>query len=79
VADEMGYSPAMLNILVPNLTRTMVANIFATEVNDWPALLRALNETGEQFRKGKITVQGARTMAGQMDGVPVATATGMNR
>ena len=69
----------MLNILVPNLTRTMVANIFATEVNDWPALMRALYETGEQFRKGKITVQGARTMAGQMDGVPVATATGMNR
>ena len=79
VADEMGYSPAMLNILVPNLTRTMVANIFATEVNDSPALLRALTETGEDFRKGRIKVQGARTMAGHMDdGVPVATATGMN-
>jgi len=74
VADEMGYSPAMLNVLVPNLTRTMVANIFATEVNDWPALLRALNETGDQFRKGKITVRGATTMAGQPDGVPMAAA-----
>jgi hypothetical protein len=72
VADEMGYSPAMLNVLVPNLTRTMVSNIFATEVNDWPALLRALTETGDQFRKGKITVRGATTMAGRPEGVPVA-------
>ena len=72
--------PAMLNMLVPNLTRTMVANIFATEVNDSQALLRALNETGEQFRKGKITVQGAsHRRGGKMDGVPVATAAGMNR
>jgi hypothetical protein len=77
VADEMGYSPAMLNVLVPNLTRTMVSNIFATEVNDWPALLRALTETGDQFRKGKITVRGAATMAGRPDGVPVAAANGI--
>ena len=52
LADEMGYSPAMLNVLVPNLTRRMVANIFATNIDDWPALLRAMEKTGDEFRQG---------------------------
>jgi hypothetical protein len=54
LADEMGYSPVMLHILVPALTRRMVQNIFATHLDDWPALLRALRETGEEFRMGKM-------------------------
>jgi hypothetical protein len=44
----------MLNSLVPRLTHRMVAKIFATHLEDWPALLRALRETGEEFRLGKI-------------------------
>jgi hypothetical protein len=54
LADEKGYAPAMLNILVPELTRRMVANISATSIDDWPALLRAMQQTGEEFRAGKI-------------------------
>ncbi len=54
MADEMGYPPVALNLLVPELTREMIARIFATELEDWPALLRAMQETGEEFRKGKI-------------------------
>ena len=54
LADEKGYSPVMLNRLVPELTRRMVEKIFATEFEDWPALLRATRETGEEFRQGKI-------------------------
>jgi hypothetical protein len=54
LADEMGYSPAMLNRLVPELTRRMVEKIFATEFEDWPAILRALHETGAEFRQGKF-------------------------
>jgi hypothetical protein len=54
LADEKGYSPVMLNRLVPELTRHMVANIFATDIEDWPALNRAMKETGEEFRQGKI-------------------------
>jgi hypothetical protein len=42
--------------LVPELTRRMVENIFATEVEDWPAILRAMRETGEEFRQGKIAL-----------------------
>ena len=54
LADEMGYSPVMLNRLIPELTHRMVAKIFATNLEDWPALLRALRETGDEFRLGKI-------------------------
>jgi hypothetical protein len=54
LADEMGYSPAMLNRIVPELTRRMVAKIFASHFEDWPAVLRAMRETGEEFRQGKI-------------------------
>ena len=63
LADEMGYSPVMLNVLVPALTRRMVVNIFASSIDDWPALFRAMQETGDEFRKGKITVVGASTVA----------------
>lgn len=54
LADEMGYAPAMLNQLVPELTRRMVEKIFATDQEDWAALLRATRETGAEFRQGKI-------------------------
>jgi len=54
LADEMGYSPVMLNRLAPELTRLMVAKIFATDMEDWPALLRAMQEAGEEFRQGKV-------------------------
>ncbi len=65
LADEMGYSPVMLNVLVPTLTRHMVSNIFASNIDDWPALLRAMEQTGEEFRQGKITVQVAKMTSQQ--------------
>ena len=55
LADELGYSPAMMNRLVPELTYRMVEKIFATDFEDWPAMLRAMRETGDEFRRGKIT------------------------
>jgi hypothetical protein len=54
LADEKEYSPVMLNRLVPELTRRMVEKIFATDLEDWPALLRATRETGDEFRQGKV-------------------------
>jgi hypothetical protein len=55
LADEAGYSPVMLNHLVPVLTRKLVEKVFATDFEDWPALLRAMHETGQEFREGKLT------------------------
>jgi hypothetical protein len=54
LADESGYPPVMLHLLVPKLTHRMVEKISATDLEDWPALLRALRETAEEFRQGKI-------------------------
>ncbi|HEX3371383.1 MAG TPA: hypothetical protein VHS08_02635, partial [Candidatus Acidoferrales bacterium] len=54
LADEMGYSPVMLNILVPELTRRMVEQTFASHLEDWSAILRAMRQTGDEFRQGKI-------------------------
>jgi hypothetical protein len=64
LADEKGYPPVMLNRLIPELTHRMVEKIFATDFEDWPAMLRAMRETGEEFRQGKIassTIVGAKT------------------
>ena len=83
LADEKGYSPVMLNRMVPELTRHMVSNIFATDIEDWVALNRALKETGEQFRQGKIAVpqvtEAAATpvVTGRLEQSPaVSTPTG---
>jgi hypothetical protein len=54
LADEKGYSPVTLNVLVPELTHRMVEKIFASDFEDWPAMLRAMRETGEEFKQGKI-------------------------
>ena len=56
LADEHGYPPVLLNRLVPELTRVMIGKIFATDFEDWPALLRAMHETGEDFRSGKVAL-----------------------
>lgn len=68
LADEMGYSPVMLNRLVPELTRRMTAKIFATDLEDWPAMLRAMREAGDDLRQGKITsLPAANTTALRQD------------
>ena len=59
IADEMGYPPVEMNLLVPELTRNMISNIFASNTDDWPALLRAMQATGKEFRTGKIDHQTA--------------------
>jgi hypothetical protein len=63
LADEMGYSPVMLNRIVPQLTRRMVEQTFASHLEDWPAMLRAMRETGEEFRQGKIAALAKSTAA----------------
>jgi len=55
LADEKGYQPVALNLLVPELTRRMIGKISATHPEDWPAVLRAMRETGDEFREGKIS------------------------
>jgi hypothetical protein len=55
LADEAGDAPVMLTTLAPELTRVMVRKIFATDLEDWPALDRAMRAAGEEFQHGKLT------------------------
>ncbi|MGA9063531.1 MAG: hypothetical protein WB341_17950 [Terracidiphilus sp.] len=64
LADEKGYAPASLNVLVPELTHQMIANISATSIDDWPALLRAMDQTGNEFLQGKIALHTAGLAGG---------------
>ena len=54
LADEQGYPAVMLNRLAPELTHRMVERLFATNLEDWTAIPRAMHETGDEFRQGKL-------------------------
>jgi hypothetical protein len=47
LADRAGIPPEMLESYVPEWNRLMIENIFATHLEDWPALLRSLNSVGD--------------------------------
>ncbi|HYL38134.1 MAG TPA: hypothetical protein VEV17_19615 [Bryobacteraceae bacterium] len=51
LADQLYLSPAQLNVLVPEWTRSTVERIFATHLEDWPALLRSLRLVGDDARE----------------------------
>lgn len=54
LASEKNLAPAALNQLIPQLTHRMVEKIFATHLEDWPAVLRAMRETAKEFREGHL-------------------------
>jgi hypothetical protein len=51
LADQLYLAPGELNVLVPDWTRQTVERIFATNLDDWPALLRSLRLVGEDVRE----------------------------
>jgi hypothetical protein len=51
LADEIHASPVDLNVLVPEWTEQTVQHIFATHLEDWPALLRSLRLVGADVRE----------------------------
>jgi hypothetical protein len=42
--------PAQLNVLVPEWTEKVAERIFASHLEDWPALLRSLRSVGEELK-----------------------------
>jgi hypothetical protein len=50
LADEVGLPPGQLNVAVKDWTRQTVERIFATHLEDWPALLRSLRSVGDDVR-----------------------------
>jgi hypothetical protein len=50
LADELHLRPERLNLVIPEWTQHTVERIFATHLEDWPALLRSLRAVGEDIR-----------------------------
>jgi hypothetical protein len=50
LADECHMQPSQLNVAIPEWTQLTVEKIFATHLEDWPALLRSLRAVGDDVR-----------------------------
>jgi hypothetical protein len=50
LADELSLSPAQLNVRIPEWTQQLVERIFASHLEDWPALLKSLRGVGDEVR-----------------------------
>jgi len=63
LADEMYLQPAQLNYLIPEWTQKTVEQIFATHLEDWPALLRSMRIIGENARAQNRKLMGLEAKA----------------
>jgi hypothetical protein len=50
LADEIGIRPSQLNTQIPLWTQKLVERIFASHLEDWPALLKSLRLVGDDVR-----------------------------
>ncbi|MEJ7604992.1 MAG: VWA domain-containing protein [Bryobacteraceae bacterium] len=50
LADDVNMQPSQLNISIPAWTQQTIEKIFATHLEDWPALLRSLRLVGEDVK-----------------------------
>jgi len=48
IADQLHISPSQLNVLIPAWTQQVVERIFASHLEDWPALLKSLRGVGQE-------------------------------
>jgi len=50
LADELQLRPSELNVRIPEWTQKTVEQIFATHLEDWPAVLRSMRVIADQAR-----------------------------
>jgi hypothetical protein len=50
LADETYVPPSQLNLRIPQWTQKLVEHIFASHLEDWPAVLRSLRTVGDDVR-----------------------------
>jgi hypothetical protein len=51
LADEFHITPSRLNLLVPRWTQKSLERIFATHLDDWPALWRSMRIVGADYSR----------------------------
>jgi hypothetical protein len=50
LADQLQIPASQLNVLIPEWTQKVVERIFASHLEDWPALLKSLRMVGQDVR-----------------------------
>jgi hypothetical protein len=73
LADEAHLPPSQLNLRIPEWTQKLVEQIFASHLEDWPAVLKSLNAVGDDVR-ARLRASGD-LKAGLPE--PAATAAGV--
>jgi hypothetical protein len=68
LADELFLPPAELNLLVPQWTQHSLERIFATNLEDWPALWRSMQIVGDRYREQMRASQSQPVTASLGDG-----------
>ena len=63
LADELNVPPAQLNVRIPEWTQKLVEQIFASHLEDWPALLKSLRYVGDDVRSRSRAAVQAETKA----------------
>jgi hypothetical protein len=58
LADQLHIAPSQLNVLIPEWTQKVVERIFASHLEDWPALLKSLRLVGEDVRIQALKTSG---------------------
>ena len=68
LSDELHIQPARLSALVPEWTQRTLERIFATHLDDWPALWRSLRVIADQVREeSSVSAAGEVAQSGAGD------------
>ena len=72
LADETNVQPSQLNVRIPQWTQKLVERIFASHLEDWPAVLRSLRAVGDDVRN-----KTRQQVVGQAPSLPAASPAGL--
>ena len=63
LADQLHITPPQLNVLIPAWTQQVVERIFASHLEDWPALLKSLRGVGQEVMQKNSSAAGEQKAA----------------
>jgi hypothetical protein len=72
LADEAHLAPSQLNVRIPEWTQKLLEQIFASHLEDWPAVLKSLNSVGDDVRNRTRAAAAGQQRAELREGVATA-------
>ena len=67
LADQIHIAPSQLNVLIPEWTQLVVERIFASHLEDWPALLKSLRTVGQEVMQKNALAAGGEQKAAALN------------